>query len=945
MKGFCKLLLLVFLITGSVSAQESFHRTFNTFNNSSLLNVSGLQLNDGSYLSMDLLLTPAGDTVIIDSLVITNYKPKGDPIWSQRIRIISDDANLTANQASMVQGANDSIYFSLTTTSEDKPDKIIGAIDNTGSMGWVKRLSTIENGTEGVGLNLLAVAEQSLYAAYGTENGSLGDLVLSKLDYSGDVLFSKAMRAFNGQDSVSSFVTAVHTDIEKNLLFTGIADSTAINAFLLRTDTSGNVLWSRRFEDVENLISIPVPTGVTMLADTSVVMAGYYFAITNNFQFILNGFVMRTDKNGEIIWSKKLAFDIADVTFIKQVTTNRAGTEILLYGVNQEAATANNTQFAARLDSDGGVIWQKKFPRVNGNPSELGALRYTQDGGAVIFDSSVDGDKLATGIIKLDPNGASMCEENINETIFFDHSFVSDTLVWVVRDTGYSDNVMASAQEFNLDYQALTLNTRPFCPNEPIDWTFRTPVSGATLYEWSTGVSGPMMDTLRVFEEGSYHVTVTVNDRVCYKLCDTTQINRFTLPMISITESLGTFCTTGEMLLIGTYTPGNPSVESITWSNGQTGVFFINVPQPGNYTVTLTDRCNETAMANYQLGPFPTKLSAVTINKNFSEFCNNATGILSAVGNATGAVANYTYLWSNGQTTQNISVAQPGTYTVTVTDFCGTQVVQSITLPQSDFPTLSLNSLTSALANFCTDNGARLTLSFNGESSLIEWSTGARNTNSIVVTQTGTYSVTVSERTCPNNRITASINFVLPEEYDLITEVTLSTGPDQNVPCERGFVLVRAEYDGFARSIVWSSGASNTNVISINDYKEYTVTVQDFCNTFERSIQVEAPELRLIYANAFFPETLDTMTMERNKTFGPFVRGTFCEGAVQDYEFLIFNRWGQKLFETNLVTEEWDGRFNGQLAPAEVYVWRARYTAYGIEHKVGGDVSLLRISR
>lgn len=944
MKVYLNFWMLLLFAVGSISAQESFHRTFNTFTNNSLFNIGGAQLLDGGYVSLDLLVTPVGDTITVDSVVITTYKPKGDPLWSQRIGIMNG-ASLTLNSGSIVEGANDSIYFSLNSTNVDTLNKLVGAIDKSGSMGWVKRLRSVDNNFDNEGLHLLTNAETSLYSAFGTQSGISGDLVLSKMNYSGDVLFTKAMRAFNGADSLTSFVTALHTSFDKNLVLTGFADTTLISPFVLYADTFGNVQWSRRFEDVESLLSFAFPTGVTTMEDSTVIVAGYFFAITNSFQIVINGFVIKTNRAGDILWSKKIAFGPDNATSVKHVTTNRAGNEIILYGLNQEVATEKNVQFAARLDEDGEVIWQKKFPRVDGLLNQSGGLFSTQDGGAIIFDSSLDGEKLATGLIKLDPNGSSMCEENIEEIIFIDHSFISDTLEWAVRDTGFSENLMATSQEFQLDYQALTLNARPFCPNEPIDWTFRTPITGATLYEWSTGVSGPMMDTLRVFEEGSYHVTVTVNDRVCYKLCDTTQLNRFTLPMISISESLGSFCTTGEMLLIGSYMPGNPSVQSINWSNGESGVFFINVPQPGNYSVTVTDRCDETATANYVLGPFPTKLSAVTINKNFSEFCNNATGVLSAVGNATGPVANYTYLWSNGQTTQNIAVAQPGVYTVTVTDFCGTEVVQSITLPQSDFPTLTLNSLTSTLANFCTDNGARLNLVFTGESSRVEWSTGAVNTNSIIVTQTGTYSVTVSERTCPNNRITASINFVLPQEYDLISEVTLKTRPDQGQPCERGFIVIEAEYDGFARSIVWSSGASNTNAISINDYKEYTVTVQDFCNTFERKIQIEAPELTLRYANAFFPETTDTMTMARNRSFGPFVTGTLCEGAVQDYEFMVFNRWGQKVFDTNRVTEEWDGRFNGQLAPAEVYLWRARYTAYGIEHKVGGDVSLLRISR
>ena len=42
--------------------------------------------------------------------------------------------------------------------------------------------------------------------------------------------------------------------------------------------------------------------------------------------------------------------------------------------------------------------------------------------------------------------------------------------------------------------------------------------------------------------------------------------------------------------------------------------------------------------------------------------------------------------------------------------------------------------------------------------------------------------------------------------------------------------------------------------------------------------------------------------------------------------FTVYNRLGQKLFETKDWTNRWDGRFNGQLQGAGTYVWTLRYT-------------------
>lgn len=46
---------------------------------------------------------------------------------------------------------------------------------------------------------------------------------------------------------------------------------------------------------------------------------------------------------------------------------------------------------------------------------------------------------------------------------------------------------------------------------------------------------------------------------------------------------------------------------------------------------------------------------------------------------------------------------------------------------------------------------------------------------------------------------------------------------------------------------------------------------------------------------------------------------------VEDFEFRIFNRWGQNLFFTKDLGQGWDGRYNGLPQGAGVYIWMMRY--------------------
>jgi gliding motility-associated-like protein len=58
---------------------------------------------------------------------------------------------------------------------------------------------------------------------------------------------------------------------------------------------------------------------------------------------------------------------------------------------------------------------------------------------------------------------------------------------------------------------------------------------------------------------------------------------------------------------------------------------------------------------------------------------------------------------------------------------------------------------------------------------------------------------------------------------------------------------------------------------------------------------------------------------------------------------LIYNRWGQKLFETHDINEGWDGTYKGTDAPAQAYVYLIKLRdAQGNEIVRSGSVVLIR---
>lgn len=66
------------------------------------------------------------------------------------------------------------------------------------------------------------------------------------------------------------------------------------------------------------------------------------------------------------------------------------------------------------------------------------------------------------------------------------------------------------------------------------------------------------------------------------------------------------------------------------------------------------------------------------------------------------------------------------------------------------------------------------------------------------------------------------------------------------------------------------------------------------------------------------------------------------EGVIE-YRLMIFNRWGEQIFQSDDVWVGWDGYFNGKLAAQDVYVWRAvGKFSNGRSFDMRGNVTLLR---
>ncbi len=432
--------------------------------------------------------------------------------------------------------------------------------------------------------------------------------------------------------------------------------------------------------------------------------------------------------------------------------------------------------------------------------------------------------------------------------------------------TTYTVTVTDFIGDTAVDSVIVTINPNPtayagvdtsVCQSNSIDLT----ATGGTSYLWSTGGA-----TATITVSPTYDSTFTV----------------------TVTNSFG--CTDTDDVIVTIYP--NPTAyagEDTTVCQGNSidltasgGTFYLWSTGGATATITVTPTITTTYIVTITDGNGCTDTDDVIVTVNLSYFYTDNEGICDGE----------TYTWhGNDYTTAD-------TYYDSLTTTNGCDSIYELNLTVNPNPTVYLGSDTS------TCQGNTITLDAGAGYTYL-WNDATTN-QTLNVTVTGNYSVTITDGNgCMDSD---TINILVYPVPNILTDKTDETCVGANNGSVDLTVTGTAPY-----VFNWDNGET-TEDISDLEPNTYTVIVTD-SNGCSATENIEILHSETLCPDLYVPNIFSPNHDNHNDKL--FVRGT----GIKSLTFIVYDRWGEKIFETTNQDNGWDGTYKGKPLDNAVFIY------------------------
>lgn len=492
-------------------------------------------------------------------------------------------------------------------------------------------------------------------------------------------------------------------------------------------------------------------------------------------------------------------------------------------------------------------------------------------------------------------NGATT--QNLN-AVGAGHYILTVTDVGGCTDTTSADVTQINAPVVNLSATAVTC----FGGN---NGTVNSTVTGGTpayTYQWSNGA---LSQNITGITAGTY--VLTVHDAGSCIIVDSIFVTG--PPAINIfVNKRDESCFGSTDALITVIPNGGNAPYTYLWNNGSTSSQLSNLPV-NTYSVTVTDASSCTAQIQSIVVSQPQALSltmAATPQSCLQKLDGTATASTS------GGTAPYSYLWSNNRTGNSIASLAANLYSVTVTDANNCTATDSVTVGIA--PVMVITKTIEQPVCAPVNNGSiQLAITGGNPAYSYLWSNGSIASLNANLGE-GTFYVTVTDsRGCTINDSTV-LNYQQAISVDAGNDVIINLG--QNTLLTATCSDNNAVFDWWPVSGLLCSTCAITQA-SPPVSTLYFVTAANAagCTVTDSVFVTVIPIHDIFIPNAFSPNgdgNNDDFEIFGNKA------------AITYLQIAVFDRIGEKVFESNDINFKWDGTYKGVLLNPTVLVYIAK---------------------
>ena len=845
------------------------------------------------------------------SLIKTNNQ--GVPIWSKKI------GTPLGSRSSCIQQTSDGGFIMVGTieTTGTNKDVYLIKTDNNGALEWSKSFGGLLNE---IGCWVEQTADGG-YIVSGSANiadawGYYGDVYLIKTNNIGGLVWDKTFALPSGKAAGQN----VKQTSDGGYIITGNDnEETSGNAFLIRTDGLGTILWKYIYEMSCTSGVISSGREVWELPGGNFIVGGFVGGEVNpSFSFFLkvfsNGTVDMVKAYKSLNPWEYIGFNSFDVTSDGGFVGTGGGYE------------AGMILYLVKADANLNLLWSRVYSIGVNSPN---SIRQSMDLGFSLIEANT--------ILKTDQHGLINCltpgalVEDVASAIPQVLNVVVNSInAELVPNTIVTPVVISSSPICTPISTSITA-TPVSCNGENDGTATVNPVSGTAPYTYAWMPGGANTASVSGLSAGTYTVTVTDDS------------NSITIDSVTITEPPEItmsvsgniiICNGSSIFLTADALGGSGGFQYIWQPENLIGSSVLVSPDTStSFVVTASDSNGCTAIDSVDVQVVsccanPPVLSILTNQVSCNGICDGSASITL---NALTGTPPYQYNTNPGNLNSlSLSNLCPGQYQSIIVDLnnCKDTVTFNITEPPPLAPQYSID-LTDGCAPLCV-NMVNLT----PNSATASWQLGAassQNGNNInhCFNNSGTYTVI----------LTVTDNAGCTGQVTLNTPVTVQTRPMAD------FITIPDEptiLNSFLNFIDNSVNASLWNWSFGDLHDNFSIEQNPI---FEYPSDTGTYIVQLIISNEF--GCLDTTTKEIHIKAGyqVFVPNAFTPNgdgindlfspkgvgiSTDDFKLMIFDRWGDLIFETSELNLGWDGRANGgkYIAQRDVYVWKLHTKDY-----------------